>query len=97
DGTGNRVASMVYGPDKVVVIAGANKIADDLDEALKRSRRVAAPINALRLNLDTPCAETGYCVDCESPNTICAVTVVMEKRPSETEVIVVLVPEDLGY
>ncbi|MFP4200217.1 MAG: lactate utilization protein [Clostridia bacterium] len=97
DGTGNRVASMVYGPDKVVVIAGANKIADDLDEALKRSRRVAAPINALRLNLDTPCAETGYCVDCESPKTICAVTVVMEKRPSETEVIVVLVPEDLGY
>ncbi|MFO7942068.1 MAG: lactate utilization protein [Bacillota bacterium] len=97
DGTGNRVASMVYGPDKVIVIAGANKIADDLDEALKRSRRVAAPINALRLDLDTPCAKTGYCVDCESPKTICAITVIMEKRPSETEMIVVLVPEDLGY
>ena len=97
DGTGNRVASMVFGPKRVIVVAGANKIAHDLEEGLNRSKRVAGPINALRLGTDSPCVETGYCVDCESPKTICAVTVVMERRPSDTEVIVVLVPEELGY
>lgn len=97
DGTGNRVASMVFGPRKVVIVAGANKIADNLEEALHRAKRIAAPINALRLGTKSPCAKTGYCVDCKSPSTICAVTVVMDRRPSQTEVTVVLIPEDLGY
>lgn len=97
DGTGNRVASMVFGPRKVVIVAGANKIVDDLEEAVHRVKRIAAPINAVRLGTRSPCATTGYCVDCESANTICAVTVVIDRRPSQTEMTVVLVPEDLGY
>lgn len=97
DGTGNRVASMVFGPRKVIVVAGANKLCDDLDGAVQRVKRVAAPINALRLGLDTPCARTGYCVDCTAAQTICAITVIIDKRPSQTEFAVVLVPEELGY
>ncbi len=97
DGTGNRVASMVFGPKKVIIVAGANKIAHDLEEGITRSRRVAGPINALRLGGDRPCAKTGYCTDCGPSTTICAITVIMERKPGNTEVTVVLVPEDLGY
>jgi len=97
DGTGNRVASMVFGPRRVIVVVGANKLCQDTEEAVQRVKRVAAPINALRLGLDAPCAKTGYCVDCVSPNTICGITVIMDRRPSQTEVTVILVPEELGY
>jgi hypothetical protein len=88
---------MVFGPRKVIVVAGANKIADDLEEGMSRSRRVAGPINAIRLGIDTPCAKTGYCVECAPSKTICAITVIMERMPSDTDVTVVLVPAELGY
>ncbi len=97
DGTGNRVAAMVFGPDRVIVVTGANKIVDDLQEGVDRVKRIAAPINAIRLDTRSPCARTGYCVDCEAGETICGVTVVMDRKPGGTDVTVVLVPEELGY
>jgi hypothetical protein len=97
DGHGNRVAASIYGPGEVVFVAGANKIADDLDAALYRAKAVAAPVNAMRLGTRTPCAVTGVCVDCDAPTRICNVTVIFDRRPSGTPMTVVLVAEDLGY
>ena len=97
DGVGNRVAAMIFGPEKVVVVAGYNKIVPDLDSAVQRIRNVAAPLNAKRLNLKVPCAETGYCVDCSSPDNICRVTTIISRKPRRTDITVVLVPEQLGY
>ena len=97
DGSGNRVAAMVFGPGRVIVVAGANKIAHDAEEGTNRAKRVAGPINALRLGGQAPCTRTGYCVDCSPPVSICNVTVIMDGKPSGTEVTVILVPENLGY
>jgi len=97
DGTGNRVAAMIFGPPRVVVVAGANKICHDKEEAVARAKRIAGPINALRLDTESPCAKTGYCVDCDSPNSICRITTVIDREPGQTEITVVLVPEQLGY
>jgi L-lactate utilization protein LutB len=97
DGTGNRVASMVFGPRTVVIIAGVNKITADLDEAMLRARHYAAVLNAKRLNCDTPCATKGECLDCRSPGRICRVLTIMERCPAETAVQVILVGEELGF
>ena len=97
DGGGQRVAAMIFGPRKVVVVAGANKIARDLEEGLHRARNVAVPMNAKRLNLRTPCAVTGACSDCESEDRICNVTTILHRKPRNTDITVVLVGERLGY
>ena len=98
DGNGNRVAASIYGPGKVVFVVGRNKLVDGgLDEAVARIKRCACPPNCRRLNKQTPCAATGSCADCSSPDRICMVTVVMDRRPRATDVHVVLVDEDLGY
>ncbi len=97
DGTGNRVAAMVYGPHKVILVCGRNKVVPDLEAALDRIHNVAAPPNARRLNTGTPCGLTGRCNDCDSPGRMCAVTVIIERCPRETDLKVVLVKEDLGY
>ena len=98
DGNGNRVAASIYGPGKVVFVVGRNKLVDGgLDEAVARIKRCACPPNCRRLNKQTPCALTGECADCSSPDRICMVTVVMDRRPRATDVHVVLVDEDLGY
>ncbi len=97
DGAGNRVAAMIFGPRKVVVVAGVNKIVKDVDEAVERIRNVSAPMNAKRLNLETPCAVSGVCTDCESPGRICRVTTIMDRAPEEADITVVLVNEELGY
>ena len=98
DGNGNRVAASIYGPGKVVFVVGRNKLVDGgLDEAVARIKRCACPPNCRRLNKQTPCAATGACADCSSPDRICMVTVVMDRRPRATDVHVVLVDEDLGY
>lgn len=97
DGIGNRVAAMVFGPRKVILVAGVNKIARDLDAALARARDVAAPMRAKSLGCDTPCTETGYCVDCRSPRRICNITTILHQRPLQTDISVVLVNENLGY
>ena len=97
DGVGNRVAAMIVGPEKVIVVAGYNKIVPDLDSAIQRIRNVAAPLNAKRLDLKVPCAKTGYCVDCSAPDNICRVTTIISRKPRRTDLTVVLVPEQLGY
>ncbi len=99
DGSGNRVASMIYGPPKVIIVAGVNKIVKDLDEAMKRVRNVATPMNTNRLGSKTPCAQTGVCAEdqCELPGRICHIITILERKPSENETTVVLVGERLGY
>lgn len=97
DGTGNRVAAMIFGPRKVIVITGINKIVKDVAEGIQRVKNVAAPMNARRLNRQTPCTVTGVCTDCDSKNRICRVTTIMERKPNETDVTVILVGEELGF
>ena len=96
DATGNRVGAMFIGPKQVIVVAGVNKIVKDIEAAEKRVRDWTAPQNAKRLNRKTPCVETGVCADCSSPDRICNIYVTLAKRPSRTEVVVVLIGEKLG-
>ena len=97
DGTGNRVSAMIFGPKKVIIIAGANKLVGTLDEALARIKNIACPLNGKRLNFKTPCALTGKCTDCNSPDRMCKVTVILEKKPNLSDITIVLVGENLGY
>lgn len=97
DGIGNRVNSINFGPGKVILVVGYNKIVDDVQEAIQRIKNVAAPMNARRLNIDVPCAEVGKCVDCHSPNRICRVIVIHERKPSLTDILIILVGEELGF
>ena len=97
DGSGNRVAAMIFGPGKVIVVAGVNKIVRDVEEAEERIRKTAAPINNRRLNLPNPCVKTGECMDCQGPTRICNVTTILHKRPKLTEMHVILVGEELGF
>jgi len=97
DGIGNRVNSIIFGPKKVILVAGYNKIVEDVQEAIKRIKNVAAPLNARRLNIDVPCAKVGKCVDCSSPNRICRAMVILERRPSLTDMLIILVGEELGF
>ena len=97
DGAGNRTSAMTFGPRKVVIVAGINKVAADLDSAIKRAMEVAAPIRAKSLGVDTPCAETGKCSDCNSPSRICRVVTILHRRPMMTDITVVLINETLGY
>jgi hypothetical protein len=96
DATGNRVGAMFIGPKQVIVVAGVNKIVKDIEAAEKRVRDWTAPQNAKRLNRKTPCVETGVCADCSSPDRICNIYVTLAKRPSRTDVIIILVGEKLG-
>ncbi len=97
DGAGNRVSSTIFGPGKVILVAGYHKIVEDVQEGIKRVKDVAAPINAKRLNIDVPCAKLGKCVDCNSPNRICRVVVIHERRPSLTDMLIIIVGEELGF
>lgn len=98
DGTGNRVASTLYGHEKVYIVAGVNKIAENYDAALWRARNIASPKNAQRLAKKTPCALKGdKCYDCSSPERICRGLVVLWEPMLSMETEVVLVGESLGY
>lgn len=97
DGTGNRVAAMIFGPKKVIIIAGANKIVDTLDDAFARIKNIAAPLNGKRLNLSIPCAITGSCADCHHPQRMCKVSVVIHKKPNLSDITVIIVGESLGF
>ena len=94
---GNRVNAITYGPGKVILVAGYNKIVEDVQEAIKRIKNVAAPLNTRRLNIDVPCAKLGRCVDCNSPNRICRVVVIHERKPPLTDILIILVGEELGF
>ncbi len=97
DGVGNRTSAMGFGPRKVIIVAGTNKLTPDLHSALRRVKEVAAPMRARSLNMQTPCAETGICVDCNSPQRICRITTIVHRRPSMTEMAVVLINQDIGF
>lgn len=96
DCNGNRVAPILFGPRKVIVISGCNKIVPDLDSAHRRIRYFVAPTNARRLNRPTPCAETGQCQDCSSPQRICNYTAVVHKQVDKERLHVLLVADELG-
>ncbi|CAH2215370.1 lactate utilization protein [Tepidibacter aestuarii] len=97
DGRGSRVAPMLYGPDKVIVVVGINKIVRDLNEAIMRNKELAAPANAKRLNKDTPCANVGHCVDCNSKNRICNKYVLIKRDMDLERIHVIIVNKELGY
>ena len=97
DGNANRVSCIAYGPKKVVFIVGMNKIAADLDAAMKRARNVAAPINAQRFGGVTPCTKTGACGDCKSPDTICCQFLVTRYSRHDDRIHVILVNDNLGF
>ena len=96
DGNGNRVSLLIHGPSHVIVLAGMNKFALTLEDAVRRARNVASPANCVRLGLKTPCAATGICGDCADP-TICCQFVITRHSRHDGRITVILVGEDLGY
>ena len=99
DGVGNRVAAMIYGPRRTVLVIGRNKlVSGDVDAALARIAEIAGPVNAYRLGCKTPCATTGKCANCAGSNdgSICRITTVIRQRPAWSDIKVLLVNEDLG-
>jgi hypothetical protein len=97
DGSGNRVAGMAFGPRKVFVVAGMNKVVSNVEAAMERIKRYAAPTNSMRLNLNNPCKETGCCTDCRSPSRICNIWSIIEGQMIKDRIEVILVGERLGY
>ena len=97
DGMGNRVAAICYGPKSVIVIAGMNKVEQDLDAAINRARTVAAPMNKQRFPAETPCLVTGSCADCKAPGCICNQIVITRNCRPAGRIKVILVGEELGF
>ncbi len=97
DGNANRVSAIAHGPRKVLFIVGMNKVCKDVDSAMKRARNVAAPINAQRFGLETPCAKTGSCMDCKSPDTICCQFLITRYSRHADRIYVILVNDHLGF
>ena len=97
DGNANRVSAIAHGPRKVLFIVGMNKVCKDVDSAMKRARNVAAPINAQRFGLSTPCAKTGSCMDCQSPDTICCQFLITRYSRHDDRIYVILVNDNLGF
>ena len=97
DGNSNRVSAIAQGPRKVIFIVGMNKVCDDVDGAMKRARNVAAPINAQRFGLSTPCSKTGSCMNCKSPDTICCQFLITRFSRHAGRIHVILVNDNLGF
>ncbi len=97
DGSGNRVAAMIFGPKKVIVVVGVNKIVHDVHEGYRRIQMEAAPINNKRLNRPNPCTVSGICMDCQGPTRICNVTTIIKKALPQTPTHVIIVGENLGF
>lgn len=97
DGTGNRVAAMIWGPKKVILLVGINKIVKDFDAGVARVRSTAAPINAQRFDIDTPCKKTGRCADCLSESSICGTLTAMRLCRPAGRITVILFGENYGY
>lgn len=97
DGTGNRAAALIYGPDQVIIIAGMNKVTPTVDDAIRRVHNTATPPNCIRLNKNTPCAVTGACSDCLGEDCICSQTVITRRSGILGRIKVLLVGESLGY
>jgi hypothetical protein len=97
DGVGNRNSAMTFGCTRVMIVAGMNKVTEDLSSALRRVREVAGPMRAKSLRMETPCAETGVCSDCNAPQRICRITTILHRKPMMTEVSVVLINARFGF
>lgn len=97
DGVGNRTNAMTFGPRKVMIIAGINKLTIDLHTAIQRVKNVAGPMRAKSLDMQTPCAETGICTDCNSPQRICRITTILHRKPMLTDITVIIINETLGF
>ena len=97
DGNANRVSAIAQGPKKVIFIVGMNKITCDIDSAMKRARNIAAPVNAQRFGLSTPCTKTGSCMNCKSPDTICCQILITRFSKHKDRIHVILVNDDLGF
>lgn len=97
DGIGNRTNAMCFGPQKVIVVAGINKVMPTLEAAIRRVKDVAAPMRAKSLGVETPCAVTGHCTDCNSPMRICNITAILHRKPMLTDISVIVVNEELGF
>ncbi|HCX89092.1 MAG: lactate utilization protein C [Deltaproteobacteria bacterium CG12_big_fil_rev_8_21_14_0_65_43_10] len=97
DGAGNRVGAMMFGPGKVIVVAGVNKVVNDLHSAFRRIKEVATPQVVKDMGLEIPCAVTGFCSDCNSPMRACRATVILERKPFFSDIHVLIVGEDLGF
>ncbi|MFH1368740.1 MAG: lactate utilization protein [Elusimicrobiota bacterium] len=97
DSIGNRAAGMIFGPKRVIAVAGVNKIVENELAGWQRMKTFANPVNAKRLSLQTPCTADGVCHDCDSVQRICNIRVILDKKPKHTEYHVILVPECLGY
>ena len=97
DGNSNRVSMIAQGPKHVLFIVGMNKICDDIDGAMKRARNIAAPINAQRFGLSTPCSKTGACMNCKSPDTICCQFLITRFSRHKDRIHVILVNDNLGF
>ncbi|MBQ6712914.1 MAG: lactate utilization protein [Selenomonadales bacterium] len=103
DGFGNRVAALSFGPKRVIVAAGINKLVPDVEAGIERVKNIAAPMNAKRLfevgrlKKAPPCVKTGHCIDCRGPERICTITNVTNRRPFLTDIHIVIIKEELGY
>ncbi|SJZ73926.1 lactate utilization protein [Anaerorhabdus furcosa] len=97
DGNGNRVAALTFGPDRVLVIVGWNKIVKDIPSAIERVEQIAAPANCVRLNKSTPCVTLGHCVDCAHHQRICGSKVITTESHLRERIHVIIVKEDFGY
>lgn len=97
DGTGNRVAALIFGPKEVIILAGMNKIVPSVEEAVSRVRNCATPPNCIRLNKKTPCAATGTCADCLSPECICNQVVITRRSGAKGRIKVLLIGEAFGF
>jgi hypothetical protein len=97
DATGNRIAAMAFGPKKVILVVGMNKVAPDLESAMARVKHYAAPVNVIRIGFKNPCGETGLCSDCKSPQRICNMWSIIEGHMVKGRIHVKLVGESLGY
>lgn len=97
DGNGNRVAAMLFGPEKVILVVGVNKIVKNIDEAVIRIRETSAPANAKRLNKLTPCTKVGYCMDCRSNDKICREFTVISSQGNKDRIHVIFINDEIGY
>lgn len=99
DGRGNRVSGLIFGPKKVIMMVGVNKIVSSVEDGITRIREIAAPLNCLRLGLDTPCVHTGFCDDanCFPPERVCSQITIIESNRPKDRLTVVFVGEELGY
>lgn len=97
DGNGNRVAAMLFGPEKVILVVGVNKIVRNLEEAIKRNKEISAPANAKRLDKMTPCSKVGYCMECKGNDKICREFTVISSQINKDRIHVIFINENIGY